>query len=101
MFCRLVEHFCFKVFPKKYFGNFYFSFLLLQKRNKKGARQSITARLAETAMCSSCTTVASTSVTLLLDGKCKPIQKEVFKKTYWPRGHAYGGIAIHPDSYRD
>jgi hypothetical protein len=43
--------------------------------HKKGSRQSNTARLAETAICSSCTTVASTLVILFLGGKCKLLQK--------------------------
>jgi len=42
------------------------SFLLLQKRNKKRARQTDTARLSEAAMFGSCTTVAAALVILLL-----------------------------------
>ena len=46
---------------------FYCSFLLLQKRTKKGAPKSITARFREAAMFDFCTTVASAVVILLLE----------------------------------
>lgn len=45
---------------------FYCSFLPLQKRTKKGAPNSMTARIRETAMFGFSTTVASTFVMLLL-----------------------------------
>ena len=46
---------------------FKLTFLLVQKSNKKRPRQTITARLSVTAICIGCTTVTSTSVTLLLN----------------------------------
>jgi len=57
---------------------FYCSFLLLQKRTKKRAPKSNTARFREAAMFDSCTTVASALVILLLGAVSQSKLKTVF-----------------------